>query len=449
MNGIASLNALLFLQPAVAQEDKQPQVLLDIGQDSATIVVFCGNRPLYTGSLDFGSHMISETLLDRMGGDERKAEQRKRELDVNDVGPGSPVRELMRRLDSEIQNALEHWRAQQPGELAEESCKAFWLCGGGARQLGIPEYLADRYECPVNRFGPPDPATQDEAPMPEYATALGLALLGAGVAAIGVCLMPSETKWALHRHRRLPWLIAAFALAAVAMSVLVLTSFLRSRRLLSEQAAYAEELSVCDQQIARIRKMQAGILSHESQIVPLVEKGSRAHRVLRCLEDLNGLNEDGSWFVYLGDELSYEAGKLSEQERQRRAADSRKGTTATMFGDIRTAGDVPEEFPDRLLALKVPRLEALILVVYAPFVVTEPYGALTRLKAKLDKLEQFSQVDSLPPVQQLGRDDIVPPWDSFLKQNPDVRYSSFTLRLAFASLPVVIPQPETPEGKKP
>ncbi len=447
MNGIASLNALFFLHPEAGQDGNQPQALVDIGQDTCTIVVFCGSRPLYTGTLDFGSHMLTEALLERAGGDERKAEQRKRELDVNDAA-SSAVRELMRRLDSEIQNALEHWRDQQPGELAEEACKVIWLCGGGARQAGLPEYLADRYECPVLRFGPPDPS-HENAPMPEYAAALGLALLGARVATVGICLMPSETKWALLRHRRLPWLVAAFVLTALAMTALVAAAFVGARRLLSEQDAYAQELSVCDQHIARIRKMEAGVTSNEAQIVPLVEKGNRARQVLRCLDDLAGMNEDGSWFVYLGDELSYESGKLSEKERLRLATDSRKPPQTSMFGDIRTAGEVPDEFPELMSALGVPHVEALILAVYAPFVVTEPYGALTRLKTKLDKLPQYKQVDSLPPVQQLGRDDILPLWDSFLKENPDVRYSSFTLRLELASLPIAIPKPATPEGKKP
>lgn len=447
MNGLASLNALFFLHPEAAQDGNQPQVLIDIGQDTCTIVVFCGSRPLYTGTLDFGSHMLTEALLERAGGDERKAEQRKRELDVNDAA-SSAVRELLRRFDSEIQNALEHWRAQQPGELAEEACKTIWLCGGGARQLGLPEYLADRYECPVLRFGPPDPG-HEGTPMPEFATALGLALLGAHATTVGICLMPAETKWALVRQRRLPWLVAAFGLTALAMTFLVAASFLRARRMLSEQGAYAQELSACDQHIARIRKMEAGIASNEAQIVPLVEKGNRARQVLRSLDDLAGMNEEGSWFAYLGDELSYEGGKISEKERLRLATESRKTAGASMFGDIRTAGDVPDEFPGLMQALNVPRVEALILVVYAPFVVTEPYGALTRLKAKLDKLPQYKQVDSLPPVQQLGRNDILPPWDSFLKENLDVRYSSFTLRLELASLPVVIPKPATPEGKKP
>lgn len=437
MNGLASLNALLFLQPEL-REDSQPHVLLDIGQDTTTIVVFCGIRPLYTGTLDFGSRLLTEALLERAGGDLHKAEERKRELDVNDVGPTSPVRELLRRLDGEFENALDHWRAQQPAEFAKEPCKAIWLCGGGARQRGLSEYLAERYECQVTRFGPPAPG-QGDTPMPEYAAALGLALLGAESAGIGICLMPGERKWALHRHRRLPWLAAAFVLAALALAILVATAFARLHRQLAVQAAYGEELSTCDQSITRIRRMQAGILAHEAQIVPLVEKGNRAPRFLECLDDLAGLNEPGGWFAYLGDELAYEAGKQTPKDSPRRPPPS-----AGIFGDIRTAGDLPAEFPELVLALDTPRLEALILVAYTPFVVTEPHGALTRLKAKLDQIKRYRQVDSLPPLQQMGRKDIVAPWDAFLKGNPDISYTSFTLRLPFVALPVRVSKPEPP-----
>lgn len=437
MNGIASLNALLFLHPELKQETL-PHVLLDVGQDSTLIVVFCGTRPLYTGSLDFSSHMLAEALLDRVGGDPAKAESRKREMDVNDAGPGSPVRELLLRLDSEFENALDHWRAQQPPEFAEEPCKNIWLCGGGSRQLGLPEYLGDRYECQGIRFGPPDPARNGQ-PMPEYAAALGLALMGTGHAEIGISLMPAEMKWALQRQRRLPWLVVALVLTALALATLVASALARSRRMLGEQVAYAEELSACDQFITRIRRMQAGIAAHEAKIVPLVEIGSRGRRFLRSLDDLAGMTEEGSWLAYLGDELAYEAGKKSPPSTTRRG-ENRTAQGTGIFGDVRMAGDLPDEFPELRLALATPRLEALILVAYAPFVVTEPHGALTRLKAKLDQLEHYRQVDALSTLQQMGRNDIAAPWDAFLLENPDVRYNSFALRLPFASLPVAIPE---------
>jgi hypothetical protein len=443
MNGLAALNALHYLQPQLAADASDPHVLLDIGQDTSTIIVFVGPRPLYTGTVDFGSRMINDAILERVGGDERKAEERKRELDVEDVAPSSRVRELMRRLDGEIQNALEHWREQQPGPLAEAPLQALWLSGGGARQRGLAEYLEDRYECPVRRFGPPDPATPGDV-MPEYVTALGLALLGAGVGTVRISLMPTEARWALQRRRRLPWLIAAIAATACALAMFVCTSYLQAKRTLNAQSTWANELSACDRHIARIRKMQAGIRSHEASVVPLVEIGNRGPRILQCLDDLANAREDGTWFVYLGDELSYEAGKLAK-DAKRAPAPRRSGG---MGGAFRGAADLPEEFPRRLSPLKVPQLKALILAAYAPFVVTEPYGAQTRLKARLVALGSYPGLDSLPGLEQHGREDIFQPWDDFLRLNPETRYRSFTLRLPLASLPVDLPEPESKEAKK-
>jgi type IV pilus assembly protein PilM len=443
MNGLAALNALHYLQPQLAADDSDPHVLLDIGQDSTTIIVFVGIRPLYTGTVDFGSRMITDTILDRVGGDERKAEERKRELDVQDVAPSSRVRDLMKRLDGEIQNALEHWREQQPGPLAEAPLQALWISGGGARQRGLAEYLEDRYECPVRRFGPPDPATPGEV-MPEYVTALGLALLGAEAGTVRISLMPTDVKWALKRVRRMPWLIAAIAATACALVTLVAASYLQAKHTLDRQSDWADELSACDRHIARIRKMQAGIRSHEASVVPLVEIGNRGPRVLQCLDDLAKVKEDGMWFVYLGDELSYEAGKLDKQKKHPTAPPRRVG----MGGAFQGTTDLPDEFPKRLSPLQVPQLKALIVAAYAPFVITEPYGAQTRLKAKLAALGSYPGLDSLPGLQQQLRQDIFRPWNTFLARNPQVRYSSFMLRLPLASLPVDLPEPEPKEGKR-
>ena len=161
-NGIAALNALLHLRPEAAEATGKPHLLLDIGQDSTTAVIFVADQPLYTGTLDFGSRMLNEALLERAGGDERKAEDRKRELDVDELGPSSPVRDLLRRLDSEILNALDHWRDQQQGDLADASLAALWICGGGAKQKGLDVYLADRYECQVQRFAASRPRSARE-----------------------------------------------------------------------------------------------------------------------------------------------------------------------------------------------------------------------------------------------------------------------------------------------
>jgi len=449
MNGLAALNALLYLHPEAAEPKEQPQLLLDIGLDATTIAIFIADQPLYTGTLDFGSHMLTEALLERAGGDEGKAEARKRELDVEDLAPGSPARDLLRRLDSEIANALDHWRDQQPGDLADEGVLAFWLCGGGAQQNGLTAYLTDRHECAVHRFGPPDPASPDD-PMTEYATALGLALLGVGSVTIPLCLMPDEAKWAQKRRRRLPWAIAAAVLATLAIAALIASSYVRSRRTLTALLALDKELSTCRGHISRLRDMQAGILAYESQVAPLVEEGNRSRRVLRALDDLANVCEPNSWFVYLGDDFSYEAGKLTDEEKRKRRARAGKPKARGAFTVATDESDNPIEFPERIQALDVPQMRALIGAGYTPFTMDDPggYAAVARLRAKLSELKPYSGVDAISTDSKRGREDIFMPWDTFRERHLDTRYSQFVVRLPFSSLPLAIPEPEPVKEKK-
>ena len=449
MNGLAALNALLHLHPEAAEPVEQPQLLLDIGQDATTIVIFVANQPLYTGTLDFGSHMLTEAMLERAGGDERKAEARKRELDVEDLSPGSPARDLLRRLDSEILNALDHWRDQQPGELAEEGVLTMWLCGGGARQNGLTTCLTDRHECTVRRFGPPDPGNPD-VPMTEYATALGLALLGAGSVTIPLSLMPDEAKWAQKRRRRLPWAIAAAVLATLALAALIASSYVRSRRTLTALLALDKELSTCRGHISRLRDMQAGILAYESQVAPLVEEGNRSRRVLRALDDLANVCEPNSWFVYLGDDLSYEAGSITDEERKKLQGRPGKPRGVGAFGAATDENDNPKEFPERMQALAVPQMRALIVAGYTPFAMDDPggYAAVARLRAKLGELKPYSSIDAVSAHEKQRRQDIFAPWKRFRERSLDTRYNEFVVRLPFSSLPLAIPEPKPAKEKK-
>jgi type IV pilus assembly protein PilM len=445
MTGLAALNALYFLHPELTDDTNEPHVLVDIGQDSAIIVVFVGIRPLYTGTLDFGARMFTDSLLERVGGDERKAEERKREMDVQDAAPSSVVRNLMRRLDSEIQNALEHWREQQPGPLAEAPINAFWMCGGGARQKGLAEYLEERYECPVHRFGPAVPDSPDDF-MPEYATALGLALQGLGAATVRLSLMPPEAKWVLKRQRRLPWLLGAVGAASLAIITLVVSFYAGARRDRDDLERRMAELSSCEAQIGRLRGMQQGIRSYEESIVPLVEIGSRGRHVLQCLEDLATVKEEDMWLVYLGDDLSYESNKSIGRNGRPRNPSPMLGTPGA-FGSLGIGGDIPEEFPTTMTPLQVPQVKALIMAAYTPFIITDTYGTQTRLKEKLQALKSYPGADSLAPAELRGREDIFRQWDEFFKRNPDVSYRPFALRLPFASLPVRIPEPTQEEGR--
>ncbi|MCK5803849.1 MAG: pilus assembly protein PilM [Lentisphaeria bacterium] len=207
MQGLAAVNALLWLQPEVVEEPT-PQILLDLGKEGTTVAVVAAGQPLYVGSLDFGSYLYTRALAGKMKCDEGEAEIRKHQLDLTQEAPTSAVFQVTRKLETELQYAVEHWRAQERGELNEVPISGVWLCGGGARLGGLSEILESRLDCPVRLFGPTD--SEGGQPMPEHVTAFGLALAGLGACTHGYFANPcgfslesaARTPVPLSRRRR-------------------------------------------------------------------------------------------------------------------------------------------------------------------------------------------------------------------------------------------------------
>ncbi len=445
MSGIAAVNCLLSLYPEAAAGG-EPALLLDIGWESSTVVVLAGRQPLFVTSLLFGSQRFVEAVAERgrLEGGAAEAELQRR--DLAQESPRSPLSQSVRKLLAEIQDAVDHWRAQERPELNTRPLAGGWLCGGAARIAGLPAVLAEELGCPVSVFGPPGP--DGRGPMPELAVAHGLAQQALGAAAVPVDLTPPDVRERAHRERRFPLLAAACVLLVLLAGCALLRAYLADRAALRRIAAETAELDACERLVSRLEEANRTIERCEAGLVPLVQCGNRGRRFVEAIDALGTVCGPRDWFVYLGDEESYRRAETPPP-----GAAPSPGQPPAPFTTGRpepaAAPGAVAEFPVRLNAVEAAGSATLLAAGCTPHEEPQTWASVRDMIDRLRGLGPYGRVDMMmghvPDVmQRAGRQDIFAPWRPSLEQ----RYDAFALWLTLAE-PDAAPRGPTQAGRAP
>jgi type IV pilus assembly protein PilM len=180
---LAVMNALVHAR----DDDRGPQVLLDIGHTSSHLIIYQRGEPCYTRRLDFGGKTLSRRLAESIRVPFEEAEEWK--LAVGSDEPGLRVdwesREMVAILESLRGDLLEDLRRsfafyRTIGHIPDSV--TMWISGGSAHLPGLAERLSELLRSPVERFNPIESLTgvhrggPRPAVAPQFAQALGLAL---------------------------------------------------------------------------------------------------------------------------------------------------------------------------------------------------------------------------------------------------------------------------------
>jgi type IV pilus assembly protein PilM len=169
--------------------DNAVVALLNVGASTMNINILRGVRSVFTRDVSVGGNQYTSLLQKELGLTYEQAEAVKRggaqptEGEPVDVdGALEPVSDM---LALEISKTFDFYRAT--AEDGDGSVQRILISGGGSKLKGLPEYLSNRFEMPVERLDPFrrikvdarrfDPDYMREV-IPEMAVAVGLALRG-------------------------------------------------------------------------------------------------------------------------------------------------------------------------------------------------------------------------------------------------------------------------------
>jgi len=172
--------------------DPQPGhivALLNIGASTTNINILNGVRSVFTRDATFGGNQYTSLLQKELGLTFDQAEAVKRGMPLPE---GAEQRDISPILDTvsdilalEIQKTMDFYRATV--EEGDSAVEKILVSGGGSKLTGLVDFLARRFEVPVEMFDPFrkirvdargfDPEYMREI-VPEMAIAVGLALRG-------------------------------------------------------------------------------------------------------------------------------------------------------------------------------------------------------------------------------------------------------------------------------
>ena len=445
MNGIAAANCLLHLQASTAT-DPAPQLLVDLGQENSTAVILAAGQPLFVTSLLFGAEKFVKAAMDRDGLSEAAALAHLGEVDLLAESARSPLTQSARKLSAEIEDAIAHWRAQERQELNQAPVATVWLCGGAAQVGGLDAYLSETLHCPVQVFGPAEPQTG--RPLPDLVVAFGLALQALGAARVTIDLTPVDVRARAHRQARFGYLLAACVLLVLLLGGALLRGYLEARRELAAIRADTEALGTCEMLIPRLEEARRAVQRHEASLVPLVQAGNRGRRFVEALDALGAVCGEKDWFVYLGDEASYQRGSETGKADGAAPPAAPGPMPGAELRPVVGATVLAPEFPRRQLARQAAGMPSLIAAGYTPHQRDQRWEAVREMIDALAALGPYAKVDLLLEVERVGRKDIFAPWVQYLLSQPGNLYNPFSIRLSLAAPDVAEPGPGEGAAKR-
>jgi type IV pilus assembly protein PilM len=163
--------------------------LLNIGSSTMNINILNGSRSVFARDASVGGNQYTSLLQKELGLTFEQAEAVKRGYPLPEGVEPRPIQPIIETVSDilalEIRKTMDFYRAT--AEESEESIQKILIAGGGSKLPGLPEYLARRFEIPVEMFEAFrqievdgrkfDPAYMKEI-VPDMAIAVGLALRG-------------------------------------------------------------------------------------------------------------------------------------------------------------------------------------------------------------------------------------------------------------------------------
>ena len=163
--------------------------LLNIGAATMNINILNGSRSVFARDAQVGGSQYTSLLQKELGLSYEQAEGVKRGMALPEGIEARPIQPIIETVSDilalEVRKTMDFYRAT--ADEGEAAIQKILLAGGGSKLPGLADYLAKRFEIPVEVFNPFrqievddkkfDPDYMREI-VPEMAVAVGLALRG-------------------------------------------------------------------------------------------------------------------------------------------------------------------------------------------------------------------------------------------------------------------------------
>ena len=272
-----------------ASDPEKTYLLLDIGAESTSLALVAGSRLLAARSLSIGGSLFTQFLADSLGVSFQEAERIKTTEGV--LKKSGWVSERQKRISDSLAQAVERFAGTVTSSLMflkrqlrkrDLSFDKILLFGGGALLEGLAEHLGsvmrvdaevasvvspleDRFagvdkRPPLRQVLPAQELQSSSLTASEFATAVGLALSGAGEPFVSLDLVPEKVRKRILFRERTLYLIIAGVLLLVFAVLLGIGVRIERGSSLAKQRALSERYSEAQTELAEMEKVRKEIM---------------------------------------------------------------------------------------------------------------------------------------------------------------------------------------------
>ncbi|NTV44830.1 MAG: type IV pilus assembly protein PilM [Candidatus Yonathbacteria bacterium] len=170
----------------VEKGDSRLHMIVDIGRMRTGVSVVKDDIVRFTSTVDMGSDMLTQSIVQTMNVSEEEAFRLKNEHTLGEHADelGKSIESFLKRLSGEVEKMYEYWHTYHSDKPSEGPIEEIILSGGGANLPGLTQYLSSELRIPVSLGNPWRNVNSYDRYIPTisakealgYATVIGLAL---------------------------------------------------------------------------------------------------------------------------------------------------------------------------------------------------------------------------------------------------------------------------------
>jgi len=305
---IVATGQAMFAAVSAGTRPPSHAVVVDLGADNTVVGIVLNGQGVHATSFDGGSSRFTAALATERGCDWPTAETLKRTEDVLASATPSPAcTQAVDQWYADLQRAVVEWMDDYPELGVAWQSLPVCLCGGGASQPGLVDYL--------NRLGglrfQPWPASAEVDPdlaMDQYWVAYGAARAALGQSGPTVSLLPPELGVLGRRRRWWEWLQAANVLLLTLLAGLLGLFTWQEQKLLQEKEQLIRQTSGALQSAATVVQLADRLDAGYAGLRPVLRRQQRSLETLAALAAIRQVRTNNDfWLVLFADAASYAA----------------------------------------------------------------------------------------------------------------------------------------------
>lgn len=288
-------------------------VLVELGASHTVVGIRLERQGVFATSFPTGTDQFNQALarLQQCPLVEADALRQSRDL-LSGEARVEGFAAVVTNWQTELRQSVTEWLEDHPSLGRSLTAFPVYLCGGGALQPGLFEFLDRAGGWKFHRW-PANVAEGKELPMERYWAAYGAALQALGRSPRRLSLLPETWRSALQRRRMWERLQAAILVGLLCVAAVLGFGLWKSSRLAAEKQALSGRTQAALEAVRQLGALASRVAADHASVEPVLERQRQTLEVLQTLAAIRAARTNNDfWYVLFADAASYAQGTTGQ-----------------------------------------------------------------------------------------------------------------------------------------